>query len=68
MKEEIRALEGRAGLMGIRGWLVRGLECQALDFAFKLKQGRKEAAANLRSSFCTTAVMFSALPTHIHTD
>lgn len=51
MKEEIRALEGRAGLMGIRGWLVRGLECQALDFAFKLKQGRKEAAANLRSSF-----------------
>ena len=37
--------------MGIRGWLVRGLEYQALDFASKLKQGRKKAAPNLRHSF-----------------
>ena len=39
------------GLMGIRGWLIRGLESQALDFASKLKQGGKKAAPNLRRSF-----------------
>lgn len=35
--------------MGIRGWLIRGLESQALDFASKLKQGGKKAAPNLRN-------------------
>ena len=37
--------------MGIRVWLIRGLESQALDFASKLKQGGKKAAPSLRHSF-----------------
>ena len=52
MKGEIRVCwRGRAGLMGMRGWLVRGLECQASDFASELMQSQEEAGPNLRSSF-----------------